>query len=189
MHLEQIEDNVALYKAGRDSAYQSVALQLRTILLGGHRGLLARVLPDATFHPVRGKYDEEIEEGSAPDDPQLKPVILFGHAEFRGPSRGERTSLTVPIDDLREPLPTGEWLTQWIVRPDISIHALIARTANEEVAHIDEKRGKLLAKLAGTGAMVISNEDLEAGRLDEAHVLADANDCHLVRFLRHVGFI
>lgn len=53
--LEQIEDNVALYKAGRDSAYQTVALQLRVMLLSEQRGLLARVLPNATLHPVRGK--------------------------------------------------------------------------------------------------------------------------------------
>lgn len=128
-----------------------------------------------------------MEEETAPADPRLVPVILFGHANFRPPWRGERASITLPIDDLKEPLPIGEWLTQWIVRPDISIHALIASTANEEVAHTEDERGELLAKLAGAGSMLISNEDLEAGRLDEARVVQEMYQMAIVGIGEYVA--
>lgn len=167
--LEQIEDNVALYRAGRDSAYQTVALELRNILLGERRGLLVRVLPDATFHPIS--------DGEPSDEPHPEPspggtrrIVLFGHAEFRPPWQGQRASITLPIDGSKEPLPLAEWLRQWIVQPDVRIGALIRSTADEEVAHTQDERGKLLSKLAGAGVWVVSKDDLEAGRLDRHRV-------------------
>src|SRR3990172_11472712 len=51
--IEQIDDNVKLYREGRDSAYQGVAIQLRNILLGGRRSLLRHVLPNATLHKFK----------------------------------------------------------------------------------------------------------------------------------------
>ncbi len=51
--LEQIEDNSKLYRSGRESAYQAVAIQLRTLLLGGRRGLLRRVIEEPLLHQLR----------------------------------------------------------------------------------------------------------------------------------------
>ncbi len=176
--LEQIEDNIALYKAGRDSAFQTVALQLRNVLLGGRRGLLLRVLPRATLH--------RFTEPEAPDEPAVDPtpdeelpagwkrgthdVVLFGHATISPPWRGERGKIALPIDEHAVSLPVGAWLEQWIIRQDVKIRALISSTANEEVAHTEDERGELLAKLAGSGLLRISREDLEAGRLNTATV-------------------
>jgi hypothetical protein len=36
--LEQIEDNAQLYRSGRESAYQAVAIQSRNLLLSGRHG-------------------------------------------------------------------------------------------------------------------------------------------------------
>ena len=174
--LEQIEDNIALYKAGRDSAYKTVALQLRTILLGERRGLLVRVCPKATLQPVADSESSNEPEPASDQEPAsgrkkgLNDLTLFGHAQLRLPWRGERGSITLPIDERAAPLSVGEWLDQWIVRPDVKIRALIRSAADEEVAHTQDERGKLLAMLAGTGVMRITKEDFEAGRIDGARV-------------------
>ena len=175
--LEQIEDNIALYKAGRESAFQTVALQLRNILLGGRRGLLVRVLPGATLHrftepessdePVVEPPDEELPDGWKRG---THDVVLFGQAKISPPWRGERGKIALPVDEHAVPVPVGEWLEQWTIRPDVKIRALIRSTADEEVAHTQSERGELLAKLAGSGVLQISREDMEAGRLDTASV-------------------
>lgn len=182
--LEQIEDNVLLYKAGRNSAFQTVALQLRNLLLGARRGLLLRVLPDANFHPIA---DKDASDKPGPTEPGVSRVTLFGHAEYRPPWRGERASLTLPIDEEAEALSPAVWLQQWTVRPDVKIEALIRSTADEEVAHTVSERGDLLKMLAGSGVWLVSPEDMEAGRLDEHRVAQETYQMAIIAIGEYVA--
>lgn len=182
--LEQIEDNIALYQDGRDSAYQTVALQLRNLLLGGRRGLLLRVLPNAAFHPM---VDQPASNDTPGRKPEVHSVTLFGHAEFRPPSGGGRGQITLAIDTDQQPIPPQEWLRQWVVSPDIKIEQLIRSTANEEVAHTEDERGALLTNLAGSGVMAISEADLKAGRLDRARVVQEMYQVTIIGIGKYVA--
>ncbi len=184
--LEQIEDNIALYKAGRDSAFQTVALQLRNVLLGGRRGLLLRVLPEAKFHPI-ANGDDVAAGDTSPDAPGKAAITILGHVEFRPPWRGQRASITLPIDLNKEPIQIEEWLEQWVVVPTVKIRELIASTANEEVAHTQSERGSLLRQLAGSGVIVVSPEDLAAGRLDRSRVAQETYQMAIVGIGEYVA--
>lgn len=174
--LEQIEDNIHLYGVlGRDSAYQTVALQLRNILLGQRQGLLVRVIPQATLHSFTDSDFTEVPTQAPSEEDKARwkkrtGITLFGHANASTRWRRDRGSITLPIDKNAVPLAINEWLQQWIIQPDIKLGPLIHSTASEEVAHTNRERGKLLAKLEGSGIMTLSSEDFEAGRLDKIQV-------------------
>jgi hypothetical protein len=167
-------DNIALYKAGRDSAYQAVALQLRNLLLGGRRALLLRVLPTATFHAF---VDDE---APGPTEQGVNEVVVFGHAEYRPPWRGQRGAIGLEVDPAKEPLAVSAWLRQQILEPGITVEGLVRSTTNEEVAHTQEERGALLASLADAGVLAISKADLEAGRLDQARMAQQMHEMAIV---------
>jgi hypothetical protein len=162
--LEQIEDNAALFGEGRQSAYQTVALQLRNLLLGGRSALLNRVLPYATFHPIRDKGDDVLEE---PLPPGRHRTTLFGHAVLRVPWHGRPGAITLPVDESLAPVSVNRWIDQWVLVPGIKIRDLVASTANEEVAHTNDARGSVLAQLSGMQVSMIWPQHVEARRFDQ----------------------
>ena len=139
--LEQIEDNAALFRDGRNSAYQAVAIQLRNLLLKGRRSLLERVFPGVRLHPLNPLPVHEHIGGNT------YRTTIFGHANLNMGSPG-RSFLTLPVNRDAPPIPLDEWLDQWVVNPETKIRKLIQETANEEVAHTEDERGPTLANLA-----------------------------------------
>lgn len=137
--LEQIEDNVALFTSGRISAYQTVAIQLRNLLCGA-RNLTDRVLPNTLFHQLRESVlppEFELDEGTTAFQFESRGGLVLG-----GPTP------VLHLDFEGEPVLTrAEFLSQWVVRRDITIGTLIDRTANEEVAHTDDAIGSSIARV------------------------------------------
>ena len=83
--LEQIEDNSQLYRVGRESAYQSVAIQLRNLLLKGRRGLLGRVIPQLMLHQLRpSNIPTETLEAFHRDPSKVKIMDVRGHVKGGG---------------------------------------------------------------------------------------------------------
>jgi hypothetical protein len=141
--IEQIEDNVCLYRAGRNSAYQAVAIQLRNILLGGRRALLARVVREPRLHEFRPSEIPPEELEAFRRDPSSAMILdVRGGIELSTASPGAQVELEF-TDDL---LPLGSWLRQWIIRPDVTIERLIKEVADEEVAHTQEEIGRTVAR-------------------------------------------
>lgn len=148
--LEQIEDNAKLYQAGRNSAYQAVAIQLRNLLLRGRRALLPRVIPNPEFHQLRPSRIPADKLEAFGRGRQKGDVVVVDILDVRGKLRlitgppGAEVDLEF-VDDL--PLiPLENWLTQWIIRPDIAIGQLIEEVADEEVAHTQDHVGKTIAR-------------------------------------------
>lgn len=141
--IEQIEDNARLYRAGRNSAYQAVAIQLRNILLGGRRALLARVVREPRLHQFRPSDISPEALATFRRDPGNAMILdVRGAIELSTASPGAKVELEF-TDDL---LPLDSWLEQWIVRPDVTIGRLIKEVANEEVAHTQDKIGRTIAR-------------------------------------------
>jgi len=138
--VEQIEDNARLYRLGRNSAYQGVAIQLRNLLLGGRRGLLLRVVPDASLHafaPERG----------------LSPVPAGAVLAMEFHPRGFLTlgmpgGAQLQLEFSSGLLPVEKWLNQWIIVPDVTLRRLIEQTTNDEVAHTAEQVDTVIQKAA-----------------------------------------
>lgn len=146
--LEQIEDNAALFRRGRNSAYQAVAIQLRNLLLKGRRGLVDRTLPAASFHVFRRPSVELPSPDETPDDAK-HGIVIF---DARGPLKlqtGGGSHIELEFDNDTRPLPLGRWLDQWIIRPDITVRNLIQRMADEEVAHTQEEIDPVIQRAEG----------------------------------------
>jgi hypothetical protein len=141
--LEQIEDNTRLYRAGRNSAYQAVAIQLRNVLLGGRRGLLARVVPNPTLHRVRPSHVPP-HVLTLFETPNVNAFIL----DVRGSLRLSTTppGAQVNIEFVEELVSLGTWLSDWIIRPDVTVERLIKQVADEEVAHTQDNVGETIAR-------------------------------------------
>jgi len=132
--LEEIEHSADAFRKGRHSAYQTCAIQMRNLLLRGRRGLLLRVLPEATLRALRPPNAEV----TRPDRPGEYSVVRFdprGHLELGGEAPGARLYL----DFINEPLSVEQWLNQWILDPKVTIRALIEKTADDEVAHTNNE--------------------------------------------------
>jgi hypothetical protein len=145
--IEQIEDNAKLYLQGRSSAYQAVAIQLRNVMLDGRRGLLGRVAPDLLLQPFRPSNapKEVLDAFHTPSDTRVH--ALMDVRGFLRLSTGDGPSVSVHIEFLEPPsLTIGEWLNQWIIRPDLTVHDLILAVADEEVAHTQDTLGKAASK-------------------------------------------
>ena len=135
--LEQIEDNAALFHSGRRSAYQGVAIQLRDLLLGA-RNLVDRVVPDATFHTLP--------ESTMPEFADDGLVTVFAFESRGGLMLGGPMPL-LQLDFSHEPLVSrSEFVSQWVLSRELTIHTLIDRTANEEVAHTQDEVGPALQR-------------------------------------------
>ena len=130
--LEQIDDNADLFEEGRVSAYQSVAVQLRNLLVNKDR-LLPELIPDATLHELEAERTDQLASKGgvllAATPRGVTMTISTG-----GPSSGvlRVTDRTLPLD---------EWLDQVIVYPNFRIRQLIHEIASSEVAHTGEKIG------------------------------------------------
>jgi len=160
--LEQIEDNAALYHAGRNSAYQTVAIQLRNLLLGGERGLLLRVLPGATMHLLRPPQITE------PDGPKVVTALYFdprGSVRLGGVPGGAQLNL----DFTEQVVAVGEWLDQWIYTPEVTLRGLIGATANEEVAHTE---GEIAAAIEAANTMKFSGRRVQGRQLHAMAIVA-----------------
>ncbi|HLB24063.1 MAG TPA: hypothetical protein VJP07_08205 [Dehalococcoidia bacterium] len=140
--VEQIEDNARLFLAGRNSAYQAVAIQLRNLLLKGPRGLMLRVFPGATLHPLSAEPGRE--EGAD----GLIRVTLLGHADL---VLRPTPHVQLPVQYDAEPIPISQWIGQWVIDSQIRIDKLINETADQEVAHTQEERTRMLERLNSAG--------------------------------------
>ncbi len=146
--LEQIEDNAALFRRGRNSAYQAVAGQLRNLLLKGPRGLMQKVLPDATFHEFRRSRVELPPRGEQ-SDPAKHDIMIF---DARGRLRlrpGGGSHIELEFEREAELLQIEKWLDQWIIRPEVTVRKLIQDVANEEVGHTQERIGPVIQHAEG----------------------------------------
>ena len=150
--IEQIEDNAALFRDGRNSAYQAVAIQLRNLLIGGRRALVGRVLPGATFHklkePSHHELPERVKEGLAEAEKRgaVRHDFLF---EARGSlklSTGGPSQLELEFQTEAAPIAISDWLSQWVISPDVPMDKLIMQLASEEVAHTQRNRGKTIQR-------------------------------------------
>ena len=142
--LEEIEAAVAAFQTGRESAYQTVAIQLRNLLADTSRAgpLLERVIADATLERLRPK--------TSPDgfDPSRHRMTFM--VDCRGVMRMSTGPpyLTVTLDVVGDDLvPIHEWLEDWIVHPDVIIRDLIYQVASKEVAPTDDDIGDVPAAL------------------------------------------
>ncbi len=150
--IEQIEDNAGLFRDGRNSAYQAVAIQLRNLLLGGRQALVERVLPGATFHklkePSHHELPERVREGLAEAEKRgaVRHDFLF---EARGSlklSTGGPAQLELEFQTESTPIPINDWLLQWVISPDVRMDKLIMQLASEEVAHTQRNTGKTIQR-------------------------------------------
>jgi len=146
--IEQIEDNVDLYLSGRKSAYQTVAIQLRNVLLRGRRALLGRVAPDIRLHPFRpSNTPPDIIEGLRRPSGKRRVVNLLDVRGGLKLSTGGGAPLQVVIHfDEPASLTLTQWLDQWIITPDLTVGALIEGIADEEVAHTQDHFGDAVKK-------------------------------------------
>ncbi len=150
--IEQIEDNAARFRSGRNSAYQAVAIQLRNLLLGDRQALVERVLPGATFHklkePSHHELPERVTEGLA--DAEKRGAIQDEfHFEARGSLKlntGGPSQLELEFQSEAPPIPLDEWLLQWVISPDVRMDRLIMQLASEEVAHTRRDKGKTIQR-------------------------------------------
>lgn len=141
--LEEIEAAVTAFKAGRESAYQTVAIQLRNLLADTSRAgpLLERVLTGAKFERLRPRSRPA---GSDPDRRRMTWTV-----DCRGVMHMSTGPpyLTVTLDVVEDDLvPVDEWLNDWIVQPGMIIQDLIYQVASKEVAHTDAEIGGLLPR-------------------------------------------
>lgn len=149
--LEQIEDNSSLFYAGRESAYQAVAIQLRALLLDGRRGHLARVFSDPTLHELAAsKAPPELIE--AMSDPRRQGWGVLTRGSMRLSTDPTQTRLLLDFTD--ELMPVDRWVDQWILRPDVRIRDLIIEAAGDEVAHTSHTIGEHIAR--SSDVMVLS---------------------------------
>lgn len=141
--LEQIEDNARLYRQGRNSAYQAVAVQLRNLLLGYDRSLVRRLLPGATFHEFG-----ELPGGPAPPLPDSNDkTVTVAYVNPRGSIQlGGPAGAQLELSFGEVELSLDEWLEQWIFNPDVKLGRLITATANDEVAHTENKIAQTIRK-------------------------------------------
>lgn len=137
--LEEIEAAVTAFKAGRQSAYQTVAIQLRNLLADTSRAgpLLERILTGAKFERLRPRSRPA---GSDPDRRRMTWTV-----DCRGVMHMSTGPpyLTVTLDVVEDDLvPVDEWLNDWIAQPDMIIQDLIYQVASKEVAHTDAEVGE-----------------------------------------------
>ncbi|MBI5288057.1 MAG: hypothetical protein HY873_03700 [Chloroflexi bacterium] len=146
--LDEIDAGVARYLNGGRSAYQSVAVQLRKLLLTGRRGLLVQMIPQPTFHAFTDLPE------LIPPEPGLEPVVFLARVRFF-PTKVGGYMFELDLNEDKDPLPLESWLDEWILRPPqlgtkgIMIRRLIADTANEEGAHSERQYGELLQRMRG----------------------------------------
>lgn len=134
--LDVIDDAIGAFESGRLANWQSVAIQLRKLLQSG-KGLLCRVLPEATFHPfLENEGTRLAEQHAKQSDPNTRLAIFFS---TRGAGLDISTdgtySLRAPVDYEAEPIATVEWLTQWLQDPRVTIEQAITATAGDVAAH------------------------------------------------------
>jgi hypothetical protein len=135
--LQQIEDNIVLYKRGRDSAYQAVAIQLRNLLLKGPRGLAARVFPRLTLYQLT-----PVEDADQPGDSDGRHVQMLRRVTLSLQTSYPGAQARLQLAEDLPKLSVEEWLEQWLISPKLSIRQLIRQVANEEVAHTEDEVGK-----------------------------------------------
>jgi hypothetical protein len=110
--LEQIEDNAHLYRVGRESAYQAVAIQLRNLLLKGRRGLLGRVISQLMLHQLKPSniFPTEALESFHKDPSKVNIMDVRGRLRLSTSPPGAQVQLEF-TDVLLE---LEKWLDQWV---------------------------------------------------------------------------
>lgn len=154
--LEQIEDNAHLYRIGRESAYQAVAIQLRNLLLKGRRGLLGRVISQPMLHQFRSSnLPTKALESFYKDPSKVNIVDVRGRLRLSTSPPGV---LQVQLEFTDVLLELEKWLDQWIIRPDAKLGSLIRDIANEEVAHTQDEVGDTIARTENFALSGIARE-------------------------------
>jgi len=139
--VEELLSACARFRRGEVSAYLTVAVQLRKMLTDSHPSagpLLTRVIPDATFEALAPPY-ARAEWGEQ----------TFWGADFRG-AIGLRSGGPPQLDLMVQSdvlVPPTDWLSDWIVTPDIRIGALIREVGNKDGAHADNDAGPIMTAL------------------------------------------
>lgn len=132
--LAEIESAIEGYTAGRLSAYQTIAIQLRTMLTDA-RPLLRRVVPGATFQRLR-----------APHTTSASGFVAY-YVDFRGLFTIGTGSPIVQVEVTEDLVDVDEWLDDWIVQPGIKIRDLIREVGSKDVAHMDDNPGRAMSVL------------------------------------------
>jgi hypothetical protein len=135
--VEQIEDNAASYRRGRNSAYQAVAIQLRNLVSKGRRGLLCQLFPDATLHEFVKKRLPEISATAVMAAEFIPPGFL---------QLGGKEGARLQLQFSGKLLGVEAWLIQPCLAPGITVGRLIQATADDEVAHTNREIDPVLAK-------------------------------------------
>ena len=133
--IENIENNISLYKQGKQSSYTVVATELRKLLYDCGTPLIWKIIPEIKLHPLCNYVCER-------DDIDLNKIqginngLVLDIPGFIGFTNG-KIEIESLFNEQENPIELEKWLLQKLYNKNITILELIRSVGDKEATHSD----------------------------------------------------